>query len=229
MQRVAREADDPVHPDHERAEEAVVLAVAGGARVAVVEHRGLLEADQRHQPAQEAVFLAQRDHVVDHTPAHQPEVPGVGGDLDVGDALDDAVADRRDDPLGQRLPRARAALGVDDLIPLAPAGDHVGDQLRRVLQVAVDHHYRVARGRLHARQRRGGLAEAAREAQHLHARVGRAQLEDALLGAVGRRVDGEDQLPVGAHAGEHRRQALVDAPDVAFLVVCGDDDRDHCA
>ena len=41
----------------------------------------------------------------------------------------------------------------------------------------------------------------------------------ALLGAVGRGVDGEHQLPLLAQAVEHRRQALVDAPDVVLLVV----------
>ena len=49
-------------------------------------HRGLAEADERDEPAQEAVGLVERDDVVDHAPAHQPEVPGVRRDLDLGDA-----------------------------------------------------------------------------------------------------------------------------------------------
>ena len=97
---------------------------------------------------------------------------------------------RGDDALGQRLPLTRAALRVDDLEALAPARDHVGDQLRRVLEVAVDHDHGVAAAASMPGQRRRRLAEAAREAQHLHARVACAELEDQLLGAVRRGVDG---------------------------------------
>ena len=80
------------------------LLAPAGARVAVVETRGLAEADERDEPAQEAVGLVERDDVVDHAPAHQPEVAGVRRDLDVGDALDHAVAERGDDALGSVSP-----------------------------------------------------------------------------------------------------------------------------
>ena len=44
LQRIAREADDAVQADQQRAEEAVVLARAGRPRIAVVEHARLAEA-----------------------------------------------------------------------------------------------------------------------------------------------------------------------------------------
>ena len=110
---------------------------------------------------------------------------------------------------GQRLALAGAALGVDDVEALAPALDELGDQLGRVLEVAVDHDDGVAARRLQPGDRRHRLAEAPREAQHLDARVALAQRQDQLLGAVGRGIDAEDQLPRSSEAVEHARRRLV--------------------
>ena len=145
VQRPAREPDHAVHADEDRAEERVVLRLAGLAGVAVVEHRCLAEADEADESAQEAMGLVERDDVVDHAAGHQAEVAGVRRDVDLGDAVDDLVAQRGDNPLGQRLALARAALGVDHVEALAPEPHHVGDQLRRVLQVTVDHDRGLAR------------------------------------------------------------------------------------
>ena len=111
LQRVPREADDPVHPDHDRAEEPVVLAVARrragrGRRARAVCRKPTRPTRPRRKPC--ASF--ERDHVVDDAPAHQPEVAGVRRDVDLGDALDHPVADRRDDALGAASrPRACGA------------------------------------------------------------------------------------------------------------------------
>ena len=51
VQRVAGEADDPVHPDHERAEEAVVLPLSTRPRIAIVENLRLGEAHDGDEAA----------------------------------------------------------------------------------------------------------------------------------------------------------------------------------
>ncbi len=165
--------------------------------------------------------------MIDDAPAHEAKVAGVWGDLDLRDPLDQAVPERGDDALRQRLALAAAPLRVDDLETLPPALDQLPDQLGRVLKVAIDHHDRVAGGGLHPAQGRHRLADPAREAQHLDPPVALSQLGDPQLGAVGARVDGEDQLPVQTEGLDHLAQPLVHAGDVVLLVVGGNDDAEQ--
>src|SRR5438552_2943865 len=109
--------------------------------------------------------LLQGHDVVDHATAHQPVVTRVGWYLDVGDALDRPVAEGSDGALGKRLACACPPLCVDDVISLAPSRDELGNQLWRVLQIAVDHDYGVAPRGLEPGNRRHRLAEPARETQ----------------------------------------------------------------
>ena len=143
--------------------------------------------------------------------------------------VDHPVADGGDDALGERLARARPPLRVHDVVALAPALDELGDQLGRVLQIAVDHDHRIAARGLEAGDRRHRLAEPAREAQHLHARVLVAQLEDQLLGAVRAGIDAEDQLPLQADPSSTSLRRSYTWRDVVLLVVGGDDDAEHRA
>ena len=100
MSRAVEKPTTPLKPMRERSDEPVVVAVAGvRARVAVEGDGGLLEADERDQPAQEAVRLAEAAQLVDHAPVDQPEVAGVARDLDVAEPVDHPVADHGDDAL----------------------------------------------------------------------------------------------------------------------------------
>src|SRR5207248_2573002 len=150
---------DPVQTDHERAPEAVVLARPGSPRVAIIEDARLAKPHQPDQPAQEPVALLERHHVVDHAAAHEPEVTRVRWYLDVGDALYQPVADGGDDALGDSLARACPPLCIHDVVALAPAHDQLGDQLGRVLQIAVDHHHRIAARGIEPGDRRHWLTE----------------------------------------------------------------------
>ncbi len=66
-------------------------------------------------------------------------------DRDVGEAVDHRVADLGDRALDDRLARPAAALGVDDVVAVTPLGEHLDEQLGRVLEVAVHHDDGVAR------------------------------------------------------------------------------------
>ena len=52
---------------------------------------------------------------------------------------------RRD--LEARLPLARHALAVRDVVSLAPSRDHLRDHVGRILQVRIDEHDRIAAAR----------------------------------------------------------------------------------
>ena len=64
-----------------------------------------------------------------------------------------------------------AAHAVDDLRAVAPGGDEVGEDLRRVLEVAVHLDHRAAACVVEAGCERGLVAEVAREAEDAHARI----------------------------------------------------------
>ena len=95
-------------------------------------------------------------------------------------------------------PSRALAHGVDDVGALAPALDHLEDQLGRVLQVGVDHRDDVAGGVLQAGGERGLVAEVAGEMDHAHARVGGGELVEQLGRAVGGAVVDEHELEVRA-------------------------------
>src|SRR5438105_1230843 len=99
---------------------------------------------------------------------------------------------------------------VYDVEPIAPPTDEIWNQLWRILQVAVDNHDCVTRGRLQSRERSHRLPESTREAKHLDTSVALMQIEDQCLGSIRRRVHTEDQLPVHPHAIEHAAQTVVD-------------------
>ena len=59
-------------------------------RLAIVEQRHLPAADPRHHAADEAVALGHGEQQIEHAARHQAEVAGIGRDLDVGHAADQA-------------------------------------------------------------------------------------------------------------------------------------------
>jgi hypothetical protein len=87
--------------------------------------------------------------------------------------------------LSQGSPVRWRRCGQHDVVALAPLGDHLGDELGRILEVDIHHDDRLAAGILQAGQRGHGLAEAAGEFQQLDAFVGAAVLQNDVLGAVG--------------------------------------------
>ena len=104
---------------------------------------------------------------------HQAEVAGLDGEVEAREAAEGAVEAARGDALEGGLPQPLLAHGVDDVDALAPALEHLRDHLRRVLQVAVEHHDHVAAGVLEPGGQRRLVAEVARERDDLHARVAR--------------------------------------------------------
>ena len=130
---------------------------------ALVGHRRRREADPDRHPAEEPRPLAHRVERLQRAPVEQPEVAGVLGQVDLGEAREEAVepAGRRE--LHPRLPGALGADRVDDVRAVLPVLDHGQDQLRRVLQVGVDHHDHGAPGMVQAGRDRRLVAEVARE------------------------------------------------------------------
>jgi len=190
-QRDLAERGDAVEREAQHLRERI-LGLAGKARIAIVLDAGLVEADPRNEPANEAVPLARALQHLHDAPAHQPEIARIDGDRDVREASHDPVERRRREYLEAALARAPPAGGVDDIVAGAEALDERADQLGRVLQVAVHQHDRVAARRVDAGGRRDLVAEVARERDDPQVRVAFEPVEqEPARGIAAAVVDGD--------------------------------------
>ena len=107
---------------------------------------------------------------VDGAPRQQPEVARVGGDVGRGHAAEEPVERADGEQPETRLALAPLADRVDDVEALVPALDEIRDHLRRILQVAVDEHDRVAARRVEPGGERDLVAEVPRQAKQPNVR-----------------------------------------------------------
>ena len=187
-----------------------VLRLAGVARVALVGDGGLVEADPHGHAAQETRALGHRQQRVQRAPVEQAEVAGVWLEVHLGELVEELVEPGGGRELERGLALALLAHGVDHVCPLAPAGDHVRDQLGRVLQVGVEHRDDVSGGVLESGGERGLVAEVAREVDHAHAAVGGGDaVEQSGRGIVAAVVDDHElELVVGGGGARARDEFL---------------------
>lgn len=194
-----------------------------------IPHVGRPEAADGDHPPEVRVVVVEAPEGVDDPLVDELEFGHVHRDLDVGEPADDPVVE----PPG--LPEEVSLLAdlldaPDDLIPLAPLGDELGDDLRRVLEVGREEGDDGVPARLHqAVEHRGEEAEVAGVQDDLDRRVARRQLAEDRGGAVGRGVVAEDVLAVvpGQVAGEHPADGLGALGDVVDLVVAGRHEADE--
>src|SRR4051812_40726027 len=140
LQRSAAKTDKTVQPNLKRAGQPVIVASPGEALISVVFNESLLESNIRHQTAQKAMRLIQLPQLFDDTPCHDAKVPSVAWDLNVTESVDKCVTKIRNNSLRHRFTPARSTLGIDDFVALGQLGMELFDQVRRILQINIDHH-----------------------------------------------------------------------------------------
>ena len=146
------------------------------ARVARVGDRRLGEPDPDGHAAQEAVALGYREDRVERLAVHQPEVAGVLLQVEPRYPREEAIEPARRRQLEPGLPGAVVPHPVDHVRALAPVLEHFRDQLRRILEVAVNHHDRIPARVLKTCGYRRLMAEVPRKVEHAHARIRVGQL-----------------------------------------------------
>ena len=222
-QRRDREPGDAVdrEPDHlaER-----VLGLPGGAGLASVADRGAREAERGDDETEHPVVLGQGVDGVDGGPRHQPEVPGVDVGVDVGHRPDRAVEQPGRGALERGVAGAVLTDPVDDVDALrAGRGEHLADDLGRVLEVGVDGDDVVAPGPGQAGRDRRLVAGVGAQPHHAHLRPLPAQpLEQHGRRVVGAVVDAE-HLVADPPALRHRPQPVDEQRQDLLLVVHRDD------
>ena len=187
------------------------------AGIALVGDGGLVEADPHRHSAQETRALGHRQQRVERAAVEQAEVARVRLEVHLRELVEQPVEPRSRGQLERGLAGALLANGVHHLGALAPASDHLGDQLGGILQVGVEHRHDVAACVLQAGGQRGLVAEVARKVDHAHARVGGGNPVEQLRRGVGAAVvdDHELKLVVGGR----RARASDELLDELLLVV----------
>jgi hypothetical protein len=183
--------------------------------------RHLPEADDGNHAAQEAVGFPSFTTSPTTRRDMSRKSPVLAGSCTSAILLITLVADGGDEPLEPGFAGALAALREHDVVALAPAGDHGGDELGRILQVHIHHDDRVAAGILEAGERGHGLADAAGEFQELDALVGAAVFENDRLGAVRGRIHREDHLIIRGDRGQDGLHPAEELGDIFLLPVDG--------
>src|SRR5664279_4584430 len=95
------------------------------ALLADVADADLFEADPTGHAANETVVLAHGLERIDDAAIHQAEIASIDRDIDIGDAVDDAVEEFGAEELEKAFALALIADGVDDLKTGFPALDHL--------------------------------------------------------------------------------------------------------
>ena len=164
------------------------------ALVTVVEDGDLAESGPGYQAADKAAVFAAAAEMLHGQTVHQPEIPGVRGDVHVTEPTDDPVKEPGGKSLENVLPRSGSPLGKNNLVALLPFVDQLRDQLRGILQIGIDDNDGVAGGVIDARSSGHLMTKIPAEEDVLDVGVLSGQLGDDAAGFVGAAVVDEDKL-----------------------------------
>ncbi len=204
-----------------------VFGRAAHSHARLERHIADVEADPADQAAQERIVLAQLDaEHVDHGARQQPEVRGAGLQLHGAHAHEGLVEPARGEPLPARHVLAIVADRLDDVAARLPLLHHLGYQLRRVLQVAVQHDSGVARRGVQARHQGQLVAETAGHDDGLHSRITSGDRLEGGFGVVAGRIDHVDEVQAvpGLEVRQHGGDPIVEQVDALAF---GIDRADH--
>ena len=118
------------------------------------------------------------------------------------------------------------ATAVYDVITLFPPGVERFDQLRRILQIAIEQHDAVLGRKLHAAAKCHLRTEISRVRNADHSRILRADFADHLRAVVGTAIVDENDLVINAELVESVGQTSVHDRDRLTVLVTGDDGGD---
>ena len=186
------------------------------------------ESDPGDHPAQEAMILAHLAQRLEDRPGHQPIIGRAGGDLRVADDAQEPVEGRRGPALEARE-RGGDPLGEHDVEARPVQCHHVGNQLGRMLPIAVERDHRIAVGSIETGREGRLVAEVAAQLQDRHVGVARGQLRQ-LVGGV---VDGaivhvaDPDVVLASQRRDRIHQPPVERGHHLLLVVERNDDVDR--
>ena len=143
--------------------------------------------------------------------------PLSSGNLQVADQPEKPVKRPVSQPLEDALLPA-ASNRIDDVVPAAPEPKQLGDQLRRVLQVAVHHEDGLTTGVFQPRRDRGLVAEIPAQVDHDDSFILCVQAVDHAGRRVATAIINEQHLEGRSQGFENGTQTIPERNDVLFFV-----------
>ena len=125
-------------------------------------------------------------------------------------------------PARERIGLARAPHRDHHLHALLPALDHLGNHLRRMLEVRIHEHHNIAHRGAQASGHRRFLAEIACEAQGLDRRIAATELDQRVEAGIAAAIVDKDEFPL--HAGitiQNGGKAVMQGLQAGGLVIYG--------
>ena len=222
-QRHGRKAGDGIHRQRDHLAQRVI-GLACETRVAFVREGDLVEADEAHQPTDEAIALRHGIELVNHPTGHQAEVARVGRNVGVDHAAEHPVEQRSGAALESGLAVALAALAIDNVIALAQLLQHWAEQFGRVLQIGIEHEHQLPAHIVQASSQRELVAVIARQVDRHDPRITLRVRADHIPAGILRSVIDQDELePVGKDRLSRRDHPRDQRVEPGLLVI----DRDH--
>ncbi|BCS53003.1 hypothetical protein GSbR_09880 [Geobacter sp. SVR] len=188
-------------------------------------HADLFEAEPAYDAADVAVSLLDGFERITHRPVDQAEIAGVDRDVHIGHLLHQAVEEGCAEFLEKGLTLPLPPFAVDDVIPLFPACDHLGNDLRRVLEIRIDYDHGLSLRIIHPCRYGGLMAEILGKFDDFYGAVASAQIVQDREGPVGTAVVDEDDLVGLVQFLHHGMQSLVHFDQDLFFVEDRHDNR----
>ena len=202
-----------------------VLGFARGTGHPVVHQRNLLAADPCHHAAYEAVPLWHGDEQIEYPARDQSEIACVRGDVDVCHPPDGAIEKFRRYQFERTLAGTLATLAVDHIRAVVHQRHHVGQKLRRILQVGVGDEDAFAPAHAQSRGQRQLVPVISHQPDRHDARIICCGLGHQLPGAIVRTVVDEDDLVAHPLLLQDCGNPPQELRQHGFLVVAGRNDR----
>ncbi len=159
---------------------------------------GGFKADPGVQAFHEAVALGQGFEGIGHFAIEPAVVPGVGRHFHAVTGIHDAVEQMGAHPLGPAFGPTIGNHAVHHVVAALPQIVHFGQQVQRVLKVAINQHHGIAPGVVDARRQGRFFAEIARQGQVAQGQAAvRHQLHGHGVRGVGAAVIDDDDFKVG--------------------------------
>jgi hypothetical protein len=185
--------------------------------MALVGEADLVETYPAADPSDEPIALGHRGEQIDNPAVHDAEIAGVQRDVNIRDALDQAIKASVRGTVQEPF-LAMLANRKDHVVSLLPLRNKLRHDLRRVLEIAVHHDNGSTGCVVEPGRNRDLVTEVSRQFDDCQARISGRQFMQALRRPVTAAIVDENQLVRQAGRLEGHRQALVERQQVLLLV-----------
>lgn len=206
-------------------------AVARGPMESVIGLKwdiGTSEAKPVDESPREALCLAETVEFINYHSVEESEVGRIGHDIGIGDFIERPVKESSTDDFYPRVAFAGFTDADDDFESVFPLLNELRNDPNRMLQIRIDHHAGISGAEIYAGGRGDFFAEVSGEVDIFSMTIGGNDPFYFVIGTVEASIIDEDKfIGVPTFKGDkHIPKSLVERPDIFFLVVGWNDERE---